>query len=324
MSEDPAAPNGGLAEAPSSPFLFDASVFDRETPEYFVPKMGGAISEPAYFQQIVIRDPDVPAPGEVSEITRALDPFAAPSRSQAPQRPVQGVLLTVEQAWRQDHLALGRLLHSLCLAPGEDAKFAEPYTSEDAGPIAEDTIAMPSGGVFGEAVLGQAIAAEKIDLTRFWNWQDSPIPILPPAMQPVAVESRARDVTFSPATLEPALAEIIERELPEGVEAAPIVKAVSDHLRASTGAGGLDALLAAQVAAALVGAAAAGDRTVQTQKNLQDFTVGMANSELGKAAATALVPKAGGSATVLGGVLGGARPAGNGKAAPAKVTTGGG
>ena len=775
MSEDPAATNGGLAEAPSNPFLFDASVFDRETPDYLVPKMGGAISEPAYFQQIVIRDPHVPPPDEVSEITGALDPFAATSRAQPPQRPVQGVLLTFEQAWRQDHLALGRLLHSLCLAPGEvtkiavmdfsrrtstrrtesttqtervtatddvdsaqqevqravakdlqsstsmrvssashseaaasgggllfsaggatsrssaigvasatgaaerdvatsaakgvqqrtvatsqavrgkrstqvqevseseqqtattrvianynhmhaltmmffeviqifklstrtidaervvflpmkeiafndtnvrahaetllqilaeagrtedvkafrayfradtagmrgkverlaldgeqaidaaanrlelkaqitlrppnlsqiedffdsadaaidklramqagldqiekdirlaegywenlqqasnvrtrgmfegqvrrlgqrlnirhainpsrpdpaavkrfldqarttladrrqqtadipqieealaaaraalealqkaeaeldealrivrkidterlafnqelwlrtdpsqyqrmvqnhsfrgqplghlmdprpltvfgsyvvfrlphghpgeDARFAEPYTSQEAGPIAEDIIAMPSGGVFGEAVLGQAIAAEKIDLTRFWNWQDSPIPILPPAMQPVALESRARDVAFSPATLEPALAEIIQRELPEGVEAAPIVKAVSDHLRASTGADGLDALLAAQVAAAQAGAAAAGDRTVQTQKNLQDFTVGMANSELGKAAATALVPKAGGSATVLGGVLGGAKPAGNGKAAPAEAKTG--
>lgn len=776
MSENNAAANGGLAENTVNPFLFDATVFDRETPEYLVPKMGGAISDPAYFQQLVIRDPD-PPPGEVSEVTRALDPFAATSEAQAPQRPVEGVLLTFEQAWRQDHLALGRLLHSLCLAPGEvtkiavmefsrqtaassseittqaeqvastddvgsaqfevqrsvaqdlqsgtstrissasqsekaaqysgliagasgatsrssaigvasatsassrnvaasaakgvqqrtvatsqavrsrrstqvreiseseqqtattrvianynhmhaltmmffeviqifklstrtidaervvflpmkettfndanarthaesllqilaeagrtedvqafraylradtvrmreqadrlahdfeqaidtaassldlkahitplplnplqaedffrradagidqleaaqagldqierdvrlaeeawsnlqastnvrtrgifegqirrvsqslgirhsfdlsrpnpsfvdaflkqaretlaerrqeiadvpqieqkvaaaraalaalqkaeaeldevlrivrkvdterlafnqalwmrtdasqyqrmvlnhsfkdaplgnlmdprplsvfgtyvafrlphstpdgDAAFARPYTSRAQSQIAEDIVALPSGGVFGEAVLGQAIAAEKIDLTRFWNWQDSPIPILPPAMQPVALESRARDVTFSPATLEPALAAIIERELPEGVESAPIIKAVSEHLRASTGAGGLDALLAAQVAAAQAGAAGAGDRTMQGMKNLQDFTVGMANSELGKAAATALVPKAGGSATVLGGVLGAARSGGNGKATPAETTNGGG
>jgi hypothetical protein len=37
-------------------------------------------------------------------------------------------------------------------------------------------IAMPTRGVLGEAVLGSCPSAEKIDLTRFWNWQDSPIP----------------------------------------------------------------------------------------------------------------------------------------------------
>lgn len=32
---------------------------------------------------------------------------------------------------------------------------------------------LPTRGVLGEAVLGHCAAAEKIDLTRFWNWQDS-------------------------------------------------------------------------------------------------------------------------------------------------------
>ncbi len=36
-------------------------------------------------------------------------------------------------------------------------------------------VALPTRGVLGEAVLGQSPSAEKIDLTRFWNWQDSPI-----------------------------------------------------------------------------------------------------------------------------------------------------
>lgn len=35
---------------------------------------------------------------------------------------------------------------------------------------------LPTRGVLGEAVLGHCSAAEKIDLTRFWNWQDSPVP----------------------------------------------------------------------------------------------------------------------------------------------------
>lgn len=36
------------------------------------------------------------------------------------------------------------------------------------------TVALPTRGVLGEAVLGSCPSAEKIDLTRFWNWQDSP------------------------------------------------------------------------------------------------------------------------------------------------------
>jgi outer membrane protein OmpA-like peptidoglycan-associated protein len=37
------------------------------------------------------------------------------------------------------------------------------------------TMALPTRGVLGEAVLGNCPSAEKIDLTRFWNWKDSPI-----------------------------------------------------------------------------------------------------------------------------------------------------
>lgn len=37
-------------------------------------------------------------------------------------------------------------------------------------------VTLPTRGVLGEAVLGSCPSAEKIDLTRFWNWQDSPLP----------------------------------------------------------------------------------------------------------------------------------------------------
>jgi hypothetical protein len=37
-------------------------------------------------------------------------------------------------------------------------------------------LVLPTRGVLGEAVLGSCPSAEKIDLTRFWNWQDSPLP----------------------------------------------------------------------------------------------------------------------------------------------------
>ncbi len=62
-------------------------------------------------------------------------------------------------------------------------------------------IPVPTGGVFAEAVLGRSNSAEKLDLTRFWNWQDSPIPMQPPEISPVSVGSRAMDETLTPGHL---------------------------------------------------------------------------------------------------------------------------
>jgi len=50
----------------------------------------------------------------------------------------------------------------------------------------QSTIALPTQGVLGEGVLGHCPSAEKIDLTRFWNWQDAPADTAP-AISPVAV-----------------------------------------------------------------------------------------------------------------------------------------
>ena len=58
------------------------------------------------------------------------------------------------------------------------------WTSQnvDRSRVTVDTVAVPTGGVFGEAVLGRANAAEKLDITRFFDWQDSPPPA-PPQIQ---------------------------------------------------------------------------------------------------------------------------------------------
>ena len=72
----------------------------------------------------------------------------------------------------------------------DSAKLAEG----DDAPGLKETVAIPSAGVFAEAVLGRSNAAEKLDITRFWNWQDSPIPILPPEISPLSAGSRARDL----------------------------------------------------------------------------------------------------------------------------------
>jgi len=47
-------------------------------------------------------------------------------------------------------------------------------------------VSLPTRGVLGEAMLGHCASGEKIDLTRFWNWQDSPTDSAP-AIAPVTV-----------------------------------------------------------------------------------------------------------------------------------------
>jgi hypothetical protein len=47
---------------------------------------------------------------------------------------------------------------------------------------------LPTRGVLGEAMLGHCASGEKIDLTRFWNWQDSPTESAP-AIAAVTVPS---------------------------------------------------------------------------------------------------------------------------------------
>jgi hypothetical protein len=45
--------------------------------------------------------------------------------------------------------------------------------------VGKSVMALPTPGVLGEAVLGHCASAERIDLTRFWNWQDSPADTAP-------------------------------------------------------------------------------------------------------------------------------------------------
>ena len=64
-------------------------------------------------------------------------------------------------------------------------------------------IALPTRGVLGEAVLGTCHSAEKIDLTRFWNWQDAPVDTAP-EISPVTVPTTQPSLTTGlagPSTL---------------------------------------------------------------------------------------------------------------------------
>ncbi|MDP9350271.1 MAG: hypothetical protein M3P51_01830 [Chloroflexota bacterium] len=96
-------------------------------------------------------------------------------------------------------------------AEAGDAEWREFKNKHELTPgvVREDIVPLPSGGVFAEAVLGRANSAEKIDLTRFWNWQDSPIPLSAPEIAAIQSGSRAQSEDLEPGQLDAPVVNIV-------------------------------------------------------------------------------------------------------------------
>ncbi|MEM9578540.1 MAG: hypothetical protein AAF999_16195 [Pseudomonadota bacterium] len=95
----------------------------------------------------------------------------------------------------------------------------------------QEVVPVGTGGVFAEAVLGRANSAEKIDLTRFWNWQDSPIPLTPPEISPVATGSRAQAVNLIPGRLDAPLVQNMDpRALPDPQGTLAVLNTIQQRL----------------------------------------------------------------------------------------------
>ncbi len=67
--------------------------------------------------------------------------------------------------------------------PAEVDRFRHEYVNTV--PMYQDAVSIPTGGVFGEAVLGESNSADRIDFTRFWNWKDALPPIRPAQIDPL-------------------------------------------------------------------------------------------------------------------------------------------
>lgn len=82
---------------------------------------------------------------------------------------------------------VGDYLAFPCTDPDwEDAiRDAVPVSRFDDEPLDERLVALPTRGVFAEAKLGHCNASEIIDNTRFWDWQQSPIPRMAPEIAPI-------------------------------------------------------------------------------------------------------------------------------------------
>ncbi len=79
---------------------------------------------------------------------------------------------------------------------GQKESLTEYYMTAAAEPI---SISVPTKGVFAEAVMGKCNSCEKIDESRFWRWEESPIPDSPTAINPINTDSRRAD----PGNLQP-------------------------------------------------------------------------------------------------------------------------
>ena len=57
-------------------------------------------------------------------------------------------------------------------------------------PVEPSRIAVPTRGVYAEAVMGACNSCETIDETRFWRWSEEPVPDSPTQILPVSTDSR--------------------------------------------------------------------------------------------------------------------------------------
>jgi hypothetical protein len=206
--------------------------------------------------------------------------------------------------------------------PSDDPAFRARFVKDDLG-VPNAKVALPSGGLFAEAVLGQANAAEKINLTRFWNWKESPIPILPPDMQPLSLASRARDVSFAAFDFAPVVAQLKDQKMPDD-DIDKVLGAIKDSMfRDQSGMEALSKQLIQQAIGNASGATAAGGQALEGMKSAQSFVTNVLNSEVAKtiagAAVKAVAPEAEG-ASMLGGLLNAAGPGKANGAAKPKAT----
>ncbi|MFJ3926256.1 hypothetical protein [Streptomyces sp. NPDC090022] len=178
-----------------------------------------------------------------------------------------------------------------------DNTFGTPVTN---------TIAIATKGVFAEAVLGRANSAEKIDLTRFWNWKDSPIQITPADIAPVSTASRAQNLDTTVAGLGATQAKftpVAAMPDPTALQAAQAI-ATANLFRDMSGLNTMSQVLTKGIEAAAGNDKDAGDRAQAAMKTATEHLQKMAQIAVDAAGKAApLVTGGGSNLSALGGML---------------------
>lgn len=169
--------------------------------------------------------------------------------------------------------------------------FEKAYLKQDDTSAVESTVALPTSGVFAEAVLGRGEAAEEIDMGRYGKWTENQPPILPPDIDKLTSRDRARTMDLSAADFTAALAQLRATALADSSHIKDIVGGVTkgDMFRDM---GGLEkALVLAEKVAGMSekGATRAGDRAAEMQAKMLDTFLEVLNSDIGQAAAAEII-----------------------------------
>jgi hypothetical protein len=182
-------------------------------------------------------------------------------------------------------------------------------------------VPLSSGGVFAEAVLGRSNSAEKLDITRFWNWQDSPIPIQPSDIAPIVAQSRAQsDAAITPGQLSAPIVSIQQpTALPDPTGMAGVLSAIQNGnmFRDMSGLSDVVKLAQSAMQASSAGATAAG---AQASSNYQTAVNAAADIFKAKLAA----PSASAKSDSTTGALVNEHDKRNGRAAGGAAASGGG
>jgi hypothetical protein len=97
--------------------------------------------------------------------------------------------------------------------------------------IERDLVPLPTGGVHGESILGRANGAEKLDITRFWDWQESPIPQQAPQVAPIETGSRASDQDLQESGFDSPIVQMQQpQDLPDPTGTGAILDAIGQNM----------------------------------------------------------------------------------------------
>ena len=132
--------------------------------------------------------------------------------------------------------------------PALGKKAEQPPTDDQGEPVEpkQRCVSLPTQGVFAEAQLGHCNSCEERDVTRFWNWKESPCPHPPPPIAPIVAGSRAQTVDLQPSAMPAPIVNIANPPAapdPIGLAAALNVLGTADLFRDMSGLSEVSALL---------------------------------------------------------------------------------
>lgn len=189
-------------------------------------------------------------------------------------------------------------------------ELVDEFRLGDVGENSPRLVSLPSGGVFAEAVLGRSNSAEKLDITRFWDWQESPIPLSPPEIAPVVSGQQTGSTAPGTDQLDaPIIAQSSPLAIPDPGAANALLSAItaSNIFRDMSGLAGTQGLAqaAAQGAVSAGGAglqAALGAQQIEAQRSvaLQQLGADMFKTLVGAGMAAAGAAVGGPAGAALG------------------------